>query len=132
MASRRRVAGVLAVLGAAGALAACRPSPTFELSWSVEPAAGAARADRTVRVAIHESGGAPIVGARLTLEGHMAHPGMPPVVTGMTERGAGVYDAEVPLSMAGEWMLVVSGTLADGTRVTWEHRIDVEGAAPPA
>jgi hypothetical protein len=73
-----------------------------------------------------------VTGARLRIEGHMAHPGMAPVVTDMTEREAGRYEAEVPLTMAGEWTLVVSGTLAGGARVTWEHRINVEGTAPPA
>jgi hypothetical protein len=69
-----------------------------------------------------------VSGARLRVEGHMAHPGMAPAVTDMTEAAAGRYEARLPLTMGGEWTLVVSGTLADGQRVTWEHRVSVEGA----
>lgn len=48
----------------------------------------------------------------------MAHPGMTPVVTEMTESGPGTYEARLAFSMAGDWQLVVTGTLSDGSRVT--------------
>lgn len=133
MGSGRRIARVLAVIGAACAIAACRPSPGYDLSWTVQRSADTASATVAVGLMVRQDGSrAPIGGARLTIEGHMAHPGMAPVVMHMTEAAAGRYEARLPLAMAGEWTLVVSGTLADGQRVTWEHRVSVEGAAPPA
>jgi hypothetical protein len=62
----------------------------------------------------------------------MSHPGMAPVVAPMIDRGNGRYEAQLPLTMTGEWSLVVSGTLPDGGRILEEHRIEVGDAAPPA
>ncbi len=133
MASGRRIAGVLVTLGAACAIAACRPSPTYDLSWTVQHSADTAGGTATIGLIVRQDrDGAPLSGAQLTLEGHMAHPGMAPAVTRMTEAAAGRYEARLRLTMAGEWTLVVSGTLADGQRVTWEHRVSVESAAPSA
>jgi hypothetical protein len=50
----------------------------------------------------------------------------------MIDRGNGRYEAQLPLTMTGEWSLVVSGTLPDGGRILEEHRIEVGDAAPPA
>ena len=132
MASGRRIARLLIALGAACAIAACRPSPTYDVSWTVQHTADTAGGTASIRLIVRGGGGTPVTGARLTLEGHMAHPGMAPVVTGMMETAPGQYEARLGLTMSGEWRLVVSGTLADGQRVTWEHPMSVEGAAPAA
>ena len=45
----------------------------------------------------------------------------------------GAYEAKLQFTMAGEWLLVVSGTLADGSRLTKETRVSVrapENVAP--
>jgi hypothetical protein len=120
-----RFARVVAILGIACAAAACRPTPAFDIAWAV---------DRTqVRVVLRNRvDGQPIRGARLTIEGHMTHPGMAPVLSTVRETGAGVYEAELPLTMAGDWTLVVSGALADGRRVTGEHRFEIASVAPPS
>jgi hypothetical protein len=54
---------------------------------------------------------------------------MAPVTAPMHERGSGVYEARLQLSMAGDWVLVVSGALADGRRFT--RSMDVTGVRAP-
>ena len=53
----------------------------------------------------------PSTGARLRLEGLMSHPGMAPVVAEVVERGDGAYDAPLQFTMAGDWILFVTGQL---------------------
>lgn len=65
----------------------------------------------------------PVPGAQLRVEGHMSHPGMSPVLATATERSHGIYEAELQFSMRGDWILLVTGTLAN--RAAIEHRIDV-------
>ncbi len=70
----------------------------------------------------------PVPGARLSIAAHMSHPGMAPVEATVTERANGVYEATLDFSMAGDWVLVVSGALANGTPLS--HRIDVPNVRP--
>jgi hypothetical protein len=60
----------------------------------------------------------------------MSHPGMAPVLAAVNETTDGRYQGRLRLTMAGDWMLVLSGALADGTRVTWQRQIEISGAAP--
>jgi hypothetical protein len=53
---------------------------------------------------------------------------MAPVVADVSERGDGVYEARLQFSMAGDWMLVLTGELADGRRIT--KQLEVPGVAP--
>lgn len=132
MAQRRRAAGLLAILVVAGALGACRPAQPISVSWSVDERTATAGADAIVTVEIGSSlGGATATKATLSLEGHMTHPGMAPVVASMMEVAPGRYQAPLPLAMAGEWILVLTGTLADGSRVQAEHHVEVTGATAP-
>jgi hypothetical protein len=58
----------------------------------------------------------------------MSHPGMQPVFADVYEVGRGRYRAPLHFTMAGDWVLLVSGRLPDGRSV--ERRIEVAGVRP--
>ena len=81
------------------------------------------------RIALRDSAtDAPVGGARLQLEGHMSHPGMTPVIASVTERAPGEYEAQLRFSMTGDWVLVLTGEMPGGARVT--KQLEVVGVRP--
>jgi hypothetical protein len=89
-----------------------------------EPVVGPA----VLTVTLRDRAGAPLQGATVRLEGHMSHAGMAPVLADATQRAPGVYEVPFAFTMQGDWVLLVSAALPDGTRV--ERRIDVANVRP--
>jgi hypothetical protein len=117
----------------AAVLAACavgsrRDTEGIAASWTLDPAPPGVGHPTVTRITLRDSTDAPIVGAKLRLEGHMSHPGMTPVITDVVERAAGEYEAQLQFSMAGDWILVLSGETQDGVRLT--KQLDVVGVRP--
>ena len=81
--------------------------------------------ETTARLTVQDERGRAVRGARLRVEGFMSHPGMTPIVAPATEREDGRYEARVQFSMAGDWILVVTGDLGNGTRIT--EQVEVRG-----
>jgi hypothetical protein len=108
------------------AVLACRPAAT-SFSWQLEPPHPHVGAPTIVRVTIEDDRG-PVVGAAVTVEAHMSHPGMTPLVVPAAPRGNGVYEAQLQLTMAGEWTFVGVARLANGRRET--HEIKVQEVRP--
>jgi hypothetical protein len=104
------------------------------VTMTIEPAAPVQNSVVQVLVDVRATSGGPLDGASLQLEAHMTHPGMAPVVAPLAARGDGVYAAPLELTMAGPWVVVASGTLADGRRVSATHDLNVgphdEGGRP--
>jgi hypothetical protein len=98
------------------------------IEWAFESTPAIAGTNTTVRVTLANRSGRPLTGAKLQIEGHMSHPGMTPAVSALADRGNGRYDGTLGLNMAGDWTLVVAGTLADGRRLTRERLITVPAA----
>ena len=109
---------------------ACRPNPSDEIdaSWTLDPSPPSVGVPLVARITLRDRSRAPVVGAKLRLEGQMSHPGMTPVVTELRERSEGMYEAQLQLSMAGDWILVISGQLRDGTQIV--KQIDLTGVRP--
>jgi hypothetical protein len=118
------------------ALGCSRGSVQTAIAWTIDPPAPIAGSMTTVALALTSRDGAQVSRATLHLEGHMSHPGMAPIVADLVERQRGTYEAQLQFTMAGDWVLVASGALADGSRITHDTRISVRpapavhGAAP--
>ena len=102
------------------AAAGCRsdPSGQIDAEWTLDPSPPVAGSDVLIHVTLRDNAKMPVRGAKLRLEAQMSHPGMAPVISDLLERGGGVYDAHVKLTMAGDWTLVVTGELSNGVRIT--------------
>jgi len=131
MAQRAR-AGPLVALVACCLCFACNPQAdagdNLTLSWDLEPVPPAAGAAGVARLTIRDTEQRLVRGARLRLEGHMSHPGMAPVVAMMTERSDGTYEAPLEFTMAGDWVLVVTGDIPGVGHVT--RQLEVAGVRP--
>ena len=85
------------------------------------PRVGAA----TIDLKLTDKNGAAVGGARVDLEGNMSHAGMAPVSSEAKEVETGKYRGTLQLTMAGDWIVLVHITLADGQKV--ERQIEVSG-----
>ena len=121
------------LVAAGAAAAACTrtapPADDVRVEWRVTPSP-AQVGPATLRLFLIGADGAPAAGARLAIEGHMTHPGMAPVTADVRETDPGVYEAALRFTMAGDWVLVLDGALADGRRLRRQLAISGVGAAP--
>jgi len=78
-----------------------------------------------VTLKLSDAGGSAVSGARVKLEGDMAHPGMKPEFGDTSEIGPGRYQGRLAFTMPGDWVMVVHVTLAGGQ--TLERQLDVKG-----
>jgi hypothetical protein len=99
------------------------------ISWTpLDPSPPFAGTPLVVRLTLRDREQKPVTGARLQLEGLMSHPGMAPVTVAVTERGNGEYEAPLQFTMAGDWILVVTGELPGGGQIN--KQIEIDGVRP--
>ena len=123
--------GLILALAAAVLAAGCRerdPAADVTAAWTIDPGPPSAASETIARITLQDARQQPVRGAALRLEAHMSHPGMAPVTASLTESHDGVYETRMTFSMAGDWVLVVSGTLADGRRIL--RQLEVAGVRP--
>ena len=104
------------------------PSNAISITWTLDPSPPLVGTPVVARMTLRDRDQKPVTGARLRLEGLMSHPGMAPVVAEVVERGDGAYDAPLQFTMAGDWILLVTGQLADGRQL--KKRIEIAGVRP--
>jgi hypothetical protein len=108
-----------------------RKGADVTVTWSVQPPRPSAGVEIVVRLKIKTADAAPVTGAKMRFTAQMSHPGMAPIIGTVVERGAGVYETRLQLSMAGDWILVASGDLPDGQRIESSFRVsDVQPVKP--
>lgn len=92
-----------------------RPSGNVPIEVSLRITPDPARiGSAEVQISLEGPSGQVVTGARLSLRADMTHAGMQPVLAETEEVAPGVYTAPMTWSMAGDWVLTVEGTLADG------------------
>ncbi len=128
----RKPRGIALLVSAAAIVAAigCRaatssPNVTVEHEISPQPARVGMN---TVVVKLTNSSGNPVVSARIMLEADMSHAGMSPVFGEAKEVQPGQYQSQLMLGMAGDWVILVHGSLASGEKL--ERQFDVRGVRP--
>ena len=124
---RRRGLILLAYLAGVG-LAACSkssggsPAISFEHDIRPQPArVGPA----VVTLKLRDASAKPVTGAHVAIEGDMSHPGMSPAFGEAKEVETGRYQGSIDFAMAGDWVVLVHITLADGRKL--ERQFDVSG-----
>jgi hypothetical protein len=128
--AQRRVLIAL-VFACSHALIGCgrtEPADSVRVSWTLDPSPPVVGTPIVARLTLRDTTQNPIIGARLRLEGMMSHPGMAPVSAAVTEKGNGEYEAPLQFTMAGDWILLVTGELPGGTAFT--RQIEITGVRP--
>ena len=82
----------------------------------------------TITFTATDSSSRPVTGAQITVEADMSHAGMAPVFAHATEIAPGRYRSQLLLSMAGDWVILLHGTLPDGEKL--EQQFDIRGVRP--
>src|SRR5215216_266826 len=114
----------------AGGVEGCRSHSSVDVSVAHEITPQPPRAGQvTITMRVTDASGRPLTGARIKLEGNMTHAGMVPAFADVTEFEPGRYRANMELSMAGDWLIVVHLTLPDGSTV--DRQFEIKGVAPP-
>ena len=107
----------------------CDPpsGPSFTLEHEVSPQPPHV-GQVTITLRLIDPSGTPITGAVLKLEGNMSHAGMVPVFGEAKEIEPGRYRSTLELSMAGDWIVLVTGTLPDNSK--FGRKFEIKGVAP--
>ncbi len=79
----------------------------------------------TLVLRLTDAAGAPVEGAQVEVKGDMTHPGMVPALAEARDLGGGLYEVPFEWTMAGDWVLTVSGTLPDGPVFETQFQISV-------
>lgn len=104
-----------------------RAGQEVALTWRSEPTPIRV-GEVTIVLELADSAGNPISGSELGIEASMTHPGMLPVGAFVEEEEPGVYRCNLAVSMPGDWYIVVSGRLPDGTHLEREIQFPVIAA----
>jgi hypothetical protein len=70
----------------------------------------------------------PLTGARIAVEADMSHAGMGPVFEQANEVQPARYEAHLSLAMAGDWIILLHGTLPNGEKL--ERQFEVRDVRP--
>ena len=82
----------------------------------------------TVTFVIQDPESKPIRGAHVNIEADMSHAGMSPVFAQAKEVEPGHYQSTLNLGMAGDWVVLLHGSLPDGEKI--EEQFDLKGVQP--
>jgi hypothetical protein len=70
----------------------------------------------------------PLTGAHVAIEADMSHAGMSPLFAEAKEVQPGRYQSQLVLGMAGDWVILLHGSLSNGEKL--ERQFDVRDVQP--
>ena len=101
--------------------------PAANVEWTLSPTP-AAVGPAVLEFRVLDSAGRRVNGASLRVEAQMSHPGMAPVIASTSELTPGTYRADLQLTMPGDWVVLVTGSLPGGETV--RYQIDLPRVRP--
>jgi hypothetical protein len=81
-----------------------------------------------VNFTLTDAGGHPVSRSQIAIEADMSHAGMSPVFAAANEVQPGHYESQLSLGMAGDWVILLHGTLTGGEKL--ERQFDVRNVRP--
>jgi hypothetical protein len=81
-----------------------------------------------VCLTLTDAGNHPVTGAEISIEADMSHAGMGPVFAQANEEQPGHYESHLSFTMAGDWAILLRGTLPNGEKL--ERQFDVRDVRP--
>ena len=81
-----------------------------------------------ISVTLADAAAHPLTGAHIAIEADMSHAGMSPVFAEAKEVQPGRYQSQLSLGMAGDWVILLHGTLSNGEKL--ERQFDVRNVRP--
>lgn len=81
-----------------------------------------------VCLTLTDAGNHPVSGGQIAVEADMSHAGMSPVFAQANEVQAGHYESHLSLANAGDWVILLHGTLPNGEKL--ERQFDVRDVRP--
>jgi hypothetical protein len=119
------VAASFACLAQAGCAQGSPRAADVSIELTLAPSSPVAGTPVVARLAVRDVRGQLLRGAKVRVAAHMSHPGMMPVVADATEQPDGIHQTPLQFTMAGDWIVHVTGALADGQPV--DRWIEVGG-----
>ena len=111
------------------ALAGCHRESDVDVRITHEIAPQPPRVGNAIiTLGVTDASGEPVTGGQLKLEGNMSHAGMVPVFADAAEVSPGRYRANLELTMAGDWVVIIHGALADNRKFEQEFELAVNNA----
>ena len=104
-----------------------KPSSAFSVAFESTPQPTRVGAV-TVEFTLADAAAKPVTGAHLTTEADMTHAGMSPVFGVVQENQPGRYGSTLNLRMAGDWVILLHGTLPSGSKV--ERQFELRNVRP--
>jgi hypothetical protein len=81
-----------------------------------------------IYLTLTDAGNHPVTGAQIGVEADMSHAGMSPVFAQANEVQPARYESHLSFAMAGDWVILLHGTLPDGEKL--ERQFDVRDVRP--
>ncbi len=117
----------VAILVALGCRGRPTSGPYFVVTHELTPEP-ARVGPESLTLQLKDEAGRAVSGAHIVVEAVMSHPGMAPVFADAKDMGGGKYRADVTFTMAGDWVILMHISLANGRKLERELKISAMGA----